>query len=109
MKKTQPIEEETLLPSSLLDDEYLGPEIIRNNESYTNYKLKEMGQNCEHDMIKSNFSNQNNSNSDLKEDISEDTNDLSKEKDEQSLKINYLNQSNSTNDFLKIEKIFQKK
>ena len=68
-----------------------------------------MGQNCEHDMIKSNFSNQNNSNSDLKEDISEDTNDLSKEKDEQSLKINYLNQSNSTNDFLKIEKIFQKK
>ena len=57
MKKTQPIEEETLLPSSLLDDEYLGPEIIRNNESYTNYKLKEMGQNCEHDMIKSNFSN----------------------------------------------------
>ena len=91
MKKTQPIEEETLLLSSLFDDEYLGPEITPNNESYTNYILKEMGQNCEHDKIKSNFSNQNNSNSDLKEDISEVTNDLSKVKDEQSLKINYIN------------------
>ena len=48
MKKTQTIEEETLLPSSLLDDEYLDPEIIPNKGSYTNYTLKERSQNYEY-------------------------------------------------------------
>ena len=106
MKTTISFEEETLLPTSLLEDEYLDPEIISNNENIIDYSLKEKVENFEYDKSKSNFSNQNNSNSDLKEDISEDTNDLSKEKDTQNLKKYYFFQSNSLNDLLKLKKNF---
>ena len=109
MKTTISFEEETLLPTSLLEDEYLDPEIISNNENIIDYSFKEKVENFEYDKSKSNFSNQNNSNSDLKEDISEDTNDLSKEKDTQNLKKYYLFQSNSLNELLKLKKISQMK
>ena len=106
MKTTISFEEETFLPTSLLEDEYLDPEIISNNENIIDYSLKEKVKNFENDKSKSNFSNQNNSNSDLKVDISEDTSDLSKEKDEQNLKKYYFFQSNSLNDLLKLKKNF---
>ena len=106
MKTAISIEEETLLPASLLEDDYFDPETISNTESNINYSLKEKAESFEYDKSKSNFSNQNNSNSDLKEDASEETNDLSKEKDKQNLKKYYFFESNSLNDLPKLEKNF---
>ena len=106
MKTPISIEEETLLPASLLEDDNFDPETTSNNESNINYSLKEKFETFEYDKSKSNFSNQNNSNSDFKEDASEETNDLSKEKDKQNLKKNYFFESNSLNDLSKLKKIF---
>ena len=101
MKTAQTIEEEALLPSTLLNDEYLYPENIPIDERYINYPLRKEDQNSDHGKFKSNFSN-----SDLKEDISDETNDLSKEKEEQGLKKYYLTNSNNSNDLSKHEKNF---
>ena len=106
MKTAISIEEETLLPTSLLEDDYFDPETISNTESNINYSLKEKAENFEYDKSKSNFSNQNNSYSDLKEDASEETNDLSKEKDQQNLKKYYFFESNCLNELPKLEKNF---
>ena len=106
MKTAISIEEETLLPTSLLEDDYFDPETISYTESNINYSLKEKAESFEYDKSKSNFSNQNNSNSDLKEDASEETNDLSKEKDKQNLKKYYFFESNSLNDLPKTKKNF---
>ena len=106
MKTAISIEEETLIPASLLEDDCIDPETISYNESNINYSLKEKAESFEYDKSKSNFSNQNNSNSDLKEDASEETNDLSKEKDKQNLKKYYFFESNSLNDLPKTKENF---
>ena len=101
MKSTQSIEEETLLPTSLLEDEIQDPEIIANKEFFPNCQLKGKTSYFEYDMFKSNFSNSKVSTFDFKEEISEETNDLSKEKDEQSLKNYYCIHLNNSNDSFK--------
>ena len=101
MKSTQSIEEETLLPTSLLEDEIQDPEIIANKEFFPICQLNGKTSYFEYDMFKSNFSNSKVSTFDFKEEISEETNDLSKEKDEQSLKNYYCIHSNGSNDSFK--------
>ena len=105
MKSTLSIEEETLLPSSLFEeDENQEQEIISATEYIPNKLLKKKAFCLEPEMLKSNFSNSKVSTFDLKEDISKETNNWPKEKDEQNFKINYFTHSNSSNDSLKLNK-----
>ena len=108
MKSTKSIEEETLLPSSLLEDEYLDTKNIPNDESFINYTLKEKALSFEEEIKTSNFSNKNFLNSEYKEEFKGEINDyyFSHEKEEQNPKNSYLIQLNSSNELLKPEKIF---
>ena len=97
MKQTESFKEESLLPSRLLDEEYITPKKIEANQR--NFELSPEGkkQNFENKFLDSNFLNPNNSNLDLKEETSEETEDTRKKKQGFNIK-NYLKYSKSSND-----------
>ena len=99
MKQTESFEEESLLPSRLFDEEYITPKKIETNQ--TNFELspERKNQNYENKFFDSNFLGPNNSNLDLKEETSEETEDTPKKKQEFNFK-NYLNYAKSSNDIL---------
>ena len=108
MKSTQKIEEEKLLPSSLLEDECLEPEIIQNNESLNISALKEKNIIFEEEKTISNFLNKKNLNSLYKEEESKvaNINTKFKGKSEQNLQNDYLLHFNSSNELLDFNQNF---
>ena len=98
MKQKEYFEEEALLPSSLLDEVYLAPENIQTNQSHFDFSREGKIEISEKKFFDSNFLNENNSTSELKEETSDETNDSPKKKQELNL-YNYLNYSKCLNDF----------
>ena len=98
MKQKESFEEESLLPSNLLEEECITPKKIKTNQRHYELSHEGKNQNYESNFLDSNFLNPNNSTSELKEETSEETDDTPKEKQELNLN-NYLNYSKSSNDF----------
>ena len=80
MKTKESFEEKSLLPSLLLNEDYSSQENILKELNNFNTQKKEEIQNFEHSFFDSNFSNQNNSISELNESISSKTNNVYKKK-----------------------------
>ena len=90
MNKMKSFEEEELLPSSLLEDESFDSQNILNNVNSKYSRLESKSQNLENNFLVSNFSNPKNMVSKFREVISEEANDIFKEKEEP----NYQNLDN---------------
>jgi len=97
-------EEEELLPSSLLEDESFDSQNILNNVNSKYSRLESKSQNLENNFLVSNFSNPKNMVSKFREVISEEANDIFKEKEEpnyQNLDNLYLLYSNIPKKFIR--------
>ena len=76
MKQKESFEEESLLPSNLLEEECITPKKIKTNQRHYELSHEGKNQNYESNFLDSNFLNPNNSTSELKEETHLDGKDI---------------------------------